>query len=88
MFSNIAWDDPAHQDAILITGKFNCIAVTYYSTTWYSAFRRRTYTDPKGLARASDLLVSLKEYLQGLPYPRLKATDITIGSKQACGSAY
>jgi hypothetical protein len=86
VFSNIAWDDPAHRDALLITGKFNCIAVTYYSMTYYSALRRRTYTDPKGLDRASDLMVALKEFLRGLPTPRLEVNDIKIDSKLACGN--
>jgi hypothetical protein len=79
--ANLTPNDPAYSDAVIATGQFNCITVTYY--TWM--FRHRP-NDPKGPGRASAFLVELKSFLDSLPTPRTAVSDVTVGSKHPCGN--
>jgi len=88
VFSNDASGDPARGDAVVVTGKFNCLTVTYYSALVGRTHTQQEIVDPKGAHRASDLLLAMKNYLGTLPYPRLTMTGIALGSKPACANSF
>ncbi len=88
VFSNDASGDPARGDAVVVTGKFNCLSVTYYSALVGRTHTQQEIVDPKGAHRASDLLLAMKDYLGTLPYPRLSMTGIALGSKPGCASTF
>jgi hypothetical protein len=94
VYSNIDPADSARFDALVVNGKFNCVAVTYYGMAYKPRNRRKdvklpefVFKDAQAPERALAFMRDLKEFLIALPYPRIKVADIKLGSKQACGNA-